>query len=81
MVASDLWFDDRSRVRSPSSPVGRERGVAVHIDPEHGKGSHGRVYFGGRSTTIPHLKREIGVGLLRALCRQLGIEVDEVRRG
>jgi mRNA interferase HicA len=61
--------------------LGRERGVAVRIDPGHGKGSHGRVFFGRRSTTIPHLKREIGVGLLRALCRQLGIGVDDVRKG
>lgn len=53
--------------------LGRRRGVPVRFDPRHGKGSHGRIVFGPRSTTLPDLKHELAPGLLRALCRQLGI--------
>jgi mRNA interferase HicA len=60
--------------------LGRRRGIAVRIDPEHGKGSHGRIYYGSRSTTIPALKRELGAGLLRALCRELEVDLNELRR-
>ena len=59
--------------------LGRRQGVAVSFDAEHGKGSHGRLRYGGRTTTIPDLSRELKPGLLRALCRQLGIEPDDLR--
>jgi mRNA interferase HicA len=52
----------------------------VRIVAGRGKGSHGLISYGSRSTTIPDLRHELGPGLLRALCRQLGIEVDELTR-
>lgn len=60
--------------------LGRKQRVAVRIVPGSGKGSHGRIFYGARSTTIPDLKHELGPGLLRALCKQLGIEVKELTR-
>jgi len=36
--------------------------------------SHGRVYFGGRFTAIKDRRKELPKGLLRAMCRQLGID-------
>lgn len=42
--------------------VGRKRGVPVSFDSSHGKGSHGRLYFGGRFTTLKDRKKEIGPG-------------------
>jgi hypothetical protein len=60
--------------------LGRRRRVAVRIVPRSGKGSHGRIFYGARSTTIPDLKHELGPGLLQALCRQLEIEVKELTR-
>ena len=32
--------------------VGRKRGVPVSFDSSHGKGSHGRLYYGDRFTTL-----------------------------
>jgi mRNA interferase HicA len=32
--------------------VGRKRGIVVTFDPGHGKGSHGRLYYGSRFTTL-----------------------------
>jgi hypothetical protein len=52
----------------------------VRIVPRSGKGSHGRIFYGARSTTIPDLKHELSPGLLQALCRQLEIEVKELTR-
>lgn len=43
---------------------------------EWGKGSHLRVILNGRKSVIPmHSSNEIGVGLLRAIERDLGIKL------
>jgi mRNA interferase HicA len=41
---------------------------------KRGKGSHGTVYLGGLHTTVKDRKKEIGVGLLRAMLADLGID-------
>jgi mRNA interferase HicA len=51
--------------------LGRRRGVLVAFDPSHGKGSHGRLYYGGRFTTLKDRRNEIGPGLLNAMLHQL----------
>jgi len=53
--------------------LGRKRGVAIVFDRGHGKGSHGRLYYGSRFTTLKDRKKEIGPGLLNALLVQLGL--------
>lgn len=53
--------------------LGRERSVAVHFEPRAGKGSHGRLHFGDRFTTVKDRRKEIGPGLLAAMLRQLGL--------
>ncbi len=53
--------------------LGRKRGVAVSFDRGQGKGSHGRLYYGNRFTTLKDRKREIGPGLLNAMLGQLGL--------
>jgi len=52
--------------------LGRTRGVPVFFEPGHGKGSHGRLHFGGRFTTLKDRRKEIGPGLLKAMLDQLG---------
>jgi len=52
--------------------LGRARGLKVHFE-SHGKGSHGRIYLGQRFCTLKDRRKEIGPGLLRAMCRQLAI--------
>jgi mRNA interferase HicA len=53
--------------------IGRERGVPVVFDAGHGAGSHGRLYFGNRFTTLKDRRKEIGPGLLSAMRKQLGL--------
>ncbi len=53
--------------------IGRRRRIVVSFDPGHGKGSHGRLYYGGRFTTLKDRKKEIGPGLLKAMLDQLGL--------
>jgi mRNA interferase HicA len=53
--------------------LGRERGVLVSFDAGHGKGSHGRLYYGERFTTLKDRRKEIGPGLLKAMLTQLGL--------
>jgi mRNA interferase HicA len=53
--------------------LGRRRGVPVSFDSSHGKGSHGRLYYGDRFTTLKDRKKEIGPGLLKAMLDQLGL--------
>jgi hypothetical protein len=53
--------------------LGRRRGMPVSFDPGRGKGSHGRLYFGDRFTTLKDRRKEIGPGLLKAMLDQLGL--------
>ena len=59
----------------------RKRGVMVSFDAGHGKGSHGRLYYGGRFTTLKDRKKEIGPGLLNAMLRQLGLTRRDLENG
>ncbi|MBI2686303.1 MAG: type II toxin-antitoxin system HicA family toxin [Acidobacteria bacterium] len=45
----------------------------------HGKGSHGTLFIGreGR-TTVKDLKKELGIGAVRAMCKQLFIDPKEI---
>jgi predicted RNA binding protein YcfA (HicA-like mRNA interferase family) len=58
--------------------IGRRRGVRVAFDRGHGKGSHGRLYYGARFTTLKDRKKEIGPGLLNAMLHQLGLTKEEL---
>ena len=57
--------------------LGRERGVEVRFEPRTGKGSHGRLYFGDRFTTVKDRRKEIGPGLQSAMLRQLGLARED----
>ena len=58
--------------------LGRERGVTVRFEPRKGKGSHGRLYFGHRFTTMKDRRKKIGQGLLSAMLRQLGLSREDI---
>ena len=60
--------------------LGRRRGVRLEVLSRRGKGSHVMVWFGARRTTLKDRKKEIGPGLLGAMCRQLGITPDDLSR-
>jgi mRNA interferase HicA len=58
--------------------LGRRLGFPVSFDRGHGKGSHGRLYYGARFTTLKDRKKEIGPGLLKAMLDQLGLTKDDL---
>ncbi len=48
--------------------------IAFAFVAAKGKGSHGTVYYGSAFTRLKDLKKEIGTGLMRSMCRDLGID-------
>lgn len=50
------------------------RGVPFRYDSRHGKGSHGRIYFGEHATTVPGIEKELRLGLLHSILRDLGLK-------
>ncbi len=58
--------------------IGKQRGIAVRFVAHHGKGSHGRLYYGEKFTTVKDRKKEIGRGLLRAMLKQLGLTLKDI---
>jgi mRNA interferase HicA len=67
-------MNSRGKIRK----LGRRRGVHVSFDSGHGKGSHGRLYYGDRFTTLKDRKKEIGPGLLKAMLDQLGLTRNDL---
>jgi hypothetical protein len=68
-------------VRSSNGAYGSWRGaskVTCDFVADRGKGSHGRLYFGGESTTLKDRKKEIGRDLFSKMCRDLGIDPQEL---
>jgi mRNA interferase HicA len=55
------------------------RGVEVSFDARHGKGSHGRLYYGSEFTTVKDRKKEIGPGLLNSMLNDLRLTKDDIR--
>jgi hypothetical protein len=58
--------------------LGRSRGIPVTFDSGHGKGSHGRLYYGNRFTTLKDRRKEIGPGLLKAMLDQLDLPKADI---
>lgn len=55
--------------------LARSNGVSYR-EENRGKGSHERVYYGANFTTVKH--SEIGPGLLHEMCKQLGINKQDL---
>jgi len=73
-----MHYDDRARIREANQEIGSQAGVPVSFDRSHGKGSHGRLYYGDRFTTLKDRKKEIGPGLLKAMLDQLGLTKEDL---
>ena len=41
--------------------------------------NHGRLYLGKKFTTLKNRNRDIGKGLLHAMCNQLAIKLDDLQ--
>jgi mRNA interferase HicA len=58
--------------------LAKQRGVDFSYEPLQGKGSHGRLLFGDRLTTVNGPKKAIGPGLLHDMLKQLGLTKDDL---
>ena len=58
--------------------LAKQRGLHCEFVPGTGKGSHGRLYLGEAYTTLKDRKKEIGPGLLKRMCKQLGINSKDL---
>lgn len=58
--------------------LGRERTVPVRFDARHGKGSHERLFYGERFTTVKDRRKQIDEGLLKEMLRQLGLTKADI---
>ena len=45
---------------------------------QRGSGSHGTAYMGNAYTVVKDRKKDIGPGLLAAMCSQLGIRKEDL---
>lgn len=57
--------------------IGERRGIAVRFEAERGKGSHGTLYFGSSRSVLQNLKKELPIGTLHAMLRQLGLTLKD----
>jgi len=73
-----LFMDGREFIQYVRR-VGKERGVSFRFEPRHGKGSHGRLWYGNKFTTVKDRRKEIGKGLLSAMLKQLDLELDDLK--
>jgi predicted RNA binding protein YcfA (HicA-like mRNA interferase family) len=58
--------------------LARRKGVSYAFIPAKGKGSHGTLHFGPRRTVVKDRTKEVGPGLLHAMCKDLGIDAIEL---
>ena len=67
-------MDETEFVRR-AKPYARNAGLEFRFEQSEGKGSHGRLYLGGKATFVK--RSEIGRGLLAAMLKELGIRKEE----
>jgi mRNA interferase HicA len=58
--------------------LGHRRRVVVQWVPEHGKGSHGTLYYGTRFTVVQNLSHELKKATLHGMLDQLGLKFGEL---
>lgn len=58
---------------------GRRIGINVRFDARRGKGSHGRLYWGSRFTTVSNPKHELKTGTLHAMLADLDLKLTDLR--
>lgn len=58
--------------------IGKARNQTVQFVAAHGKGSHGRLYYGDRFTTVKDRKSELKKGTLHAMIKQLGLDPKDI---
>lgn len=57
--------------------LARRNGVEVRIE-NHGKGSHQRLYYGERRTTMQDRRKELKKGMVAGMCADLGVTLNDL---
>ena len=60
--------------------LGKLRGVVVVLNASRSKGSHQTLYYGRAFTVVRNPKDELKTGTFHAMCRQLGIDPNDLSR-
>ena len=68
---SELLRVNRDQFLRDLRAYAKAQGLTLRFDARRGKGGHGRVFLGGRFTTIP--SGEIKKPTLEAILKQLGL--------
>ena len=58
------------------SKLARKNHIPVHLNTERGKGGHQMIYYGDRRTVVK--TGEIAKGLLHVMCKDLGIDPNQL---
>lgn len=58
--------------------LAKRTGADVRFDAQHGDGSHGRICYGAAFATLKDRKKDLGKGLLHEICRQPGIDPEDL---
>ena len=58
--------------------IARARDIEIRFVTRPGKGSHGRLYYGTRFTTVKDRKKEIGPGLFQKMLTDLGLSSSDM---
>ena len=66
---------DEKEFKKKLKKLAKKQGVKL-VETRQGKGSHIRLYYGANFTTLK--QGEIGEGLLKAMCNQLGIDKKDL---
>ena len=75
---SDTWRVKGSEFLRKVKRIGMHRDIEVRFEAKRGKGSHGTLYFGGSRTILQDLKKELPMGTLHAMLRQLGLTMKDL---
>ena len=60
--------------------LAKENNTTCRVVASRGKGGHHTLFFGDCFTTIPDPKKELKTGLVNGICRQLGINKEDLKR-
>jgi len=58
--------------------IAKRRGIEVRFETRPGKGSHGRLYYGSRFTTVKDRKKEVGPRLLQKMLIDLDLRKADI---
>lgn len=59
--------------------LAKKNNTTCRVVASRGKGGHHTVFYGDRFTTIPDPKKELKTGLVSGICKQLGIDKDDLK--